>query len=109
VPHTEADPLLDPAANPERRALPGIVEVERLTLTTTGIEGTVLRYGLFYGPGTVSAERGDRPSVHVVAAARATVLAVDSAERGIFNVVDDREDVSNERARSVLGWDPDAR
>jgi len=109
APHVEADPLLDPVAYPEKRALPGIVEVERVTLTTPGIDGTVLRYGLFYGPGTVSEGRDDRPSVHVAAAARATFLALESAARGIFNVVDDGEDVSNERARSVLGWDPNAR
>lgn len=107
-PRTEADPLLDPAAS-GNRALPGILEVERLTLTTPGIEGTVLRYGFLYGPGTVSAEREDRPAVHVAAAARATALAVTSDARGIFNVVDDGEDVSNERARSVLGWDPNDR
>jgi nucleoside-diphosphate-sugar epimerase len=107
--HREDDPLLDPAANPTHRTLPGIIELERLALTTPGISGTVLRYGFFYGPGTVSAERADRPSVHVAAAARATALAVASAARGIFNVVDDGDDVSNERARSVLGWDPDGR
>lgn len=109
VPHAEDDPLLDPLANPHHRSLPGLLEVERLTLETPGIEGTVLRYGFFFGPGTVSEERGDRPSVHVVAAARATALAAESEARGIFNVVDDGEDVSNDRARTVLGWDPSAR
>ena len=108
VPHPEDDPLLDPAA-PGARALPGILAVERLTLETPGIEGTVLRYGFFYGPGAQTPEREDRPAVNVVAAARATALAVASDARGIFNVVDDAEDVSNERARSVLGWDPNAR
>ena len=105
-PRREDDPLLDPAANPNQRTLPGILELERLALTTPGIAGTVLRYGFFYGPGTVSAERKDRPSVHVSAAARATALAVSSRARGVFNVVDDGDGVSNDRARSVLGWDP---
>jgi len=105
VPHTEDDPLLDPAA-PDARALPGILAVERATLETPGIDGTVLRYGFFYGPGAQTPEREDRPAVHVAAAARATALAVASDARGIFNVVDDGEDVSNERARSMLGWDP---
>jgi nucleoside-diphosphate-sugar epimerase len=107
-PRTEADPLLDADA-PGTRALPGIVAVEHAALATPGIDGTVLRYGFFYGPGAQTPEREDRPAVHVVAAARATALAVGSAARGIFNVVDDGEDVSNERARSVLGWDPNAR
>jgi nucleoside-diphosphate-sugar epimerase len=107
VPHGEDDSLLDPAANPTHRGLPGILELERLTLLTPGIDGTVLRYGLLYGPGTVSAERADRPSVHVGAAARATVLALERGAGGVFNVVDDGEDVSNDRARAVLGWHPD--
>ncbi len=109
IPHREDDPLLDPAANPTHRGLPGILELERLTLTTPGINGTVLRYGLLYGPGTVSEERADRPSVHVRAATRATALALETGAGGIFNIVDDGDDVSNERARAVLGWDPAAR
>ena len=109
VPHREADPLLDPARHPAQRTLPGILAVERITLSTPRIDGTVLRYGLLYGPGTVSEERDDRPAVHVVAAARATALALVSGARGVFNVVDDGEDVSNERARTLLGWNPDDR
>jgi nucleoside-diphosphate-sugar epimerase len=106
VPHGEDDPLLDPVANPTQRGLPGILELERLTLATPGIDGTVLRYGFLYGPGTVSDERADRPSVHVRAAARATARALAKGAGGVFNVVDDGEDVSNDRARAVLGWDP---
>jgi len=109
VPHREADPLLDPAENPNQRTLPGILVLEHVALTPPGIDGTVLRYGLLYGPGTVSREREDRPAVHVIAAARATALAVDRGMLGVFNVVDDGEDVSNERARSELGWDPNDR
>lgn len=108
IPHTEDDPLLDPDA-PGARALPGIVAVERAALATPGVDGTILRYGFFYGPGAQTPERDDRPAVHVVAAARATALAVASDARGIFNIVDDGEDVSNGRARSGLGWDPNAR
>jgi nucleoside-diphosphate-sugar epimerase len=108
IQHTEDDPLLDPDA-PGARALPGILAVERATLATSGVDGTILRYGFFYGPGAQTPERNDRPAVHVVAAARATALAVASDARGIFNIVDDGEDVSNGRARSALGWDPNAR
>jgi nucleoside-diphosphate-sugar epimerase len=106
VPHTEVDPLRDPATDPENVVLPGVLELERLVLGTKGIEGTVLRYGFLYGPGTDSATRGDRPSVQVAAAARAAALAVAGPDAGIFNIVDDGEDVSNRRARQVLGWDP---
>ena len=109
LPHREDHALLDPAANANVGSLAGILAVERRTLATPGIAGTILRYGYFYGPGTKTARRENGPAVHVGAAARATALAVTSKARGIFNVVDDGEDVSNDRARSELGWDPNSR
>jgi len=70
----------------------------------------VLRYGFLYGPGTAHEERAAAPDprVHVIAAARAAVLAVEAWRPGIYNVVDDGASVSNRRAREVLGWTPDA-
>lgn len=72
------------------------------------IEGVILRYGLFYGPGTGSTEhmvalvrrrllpivRGDRsllPCIHIDDAASATVAALDRAPAGAsYDIVDDR-------------------
>jgi nucleoside-diphosphate-sugar epimerase len=109
LPHVEADPLRSPEDFPDDPVLPGILELERLVLRTAGFDGIVLRYGFLYGPGTVGQEPGDLPSVHVAAAARAALLAVDRGAAGSYNIVDDGSQVSGRRARSELGWDPDAR
>jgi hypothetical protein len=51
--------------------------------------GTVLRYGLFYGPGTwFENELPDNPRVHVDAAARRTIPYL-AGPRGIFTIVDE--------------------
>jgi nucleoside-diphosphate-sugar epimerase len=82
--------------------------LERATLETEGLEGVVLRYGFFYGPGTavdrdgstgeliakrkfpiVGAGTGLWSFVHVDDAADATVLALDRGAPGVYNVTDD--------------------
>lgn len=104
---TEDDPLDDSGAVP-RGAVAAIRELERLTTSTPGVEGTVLRYGVFYGPGTYYAADGEyadlvrrgqlplfgdgRGVASFVAlddAADATLNAVEAEATGIFNVVDD--------------------
>ncbi|MER7251221.1 NAD(P)-dependent oxidoreductase [Kribbella sp. NPDC000426] len=81
---------------------------EEKVLTTPGVEGIVLRYGFFYGPGTALGPDGDwanavragelpivgggdgrYPFIHVDDAVAATLLAVDHGETGIYNIVDD--------------------
>ena len=108
IPHREADPLRDPAESPDNPVIPGILELERLVLTTSGLEGVVLRYGLFYG-GDTGTDRDDQrePRVSVPAAARATVAAIERGAPGsVYNVVDDGPIVSNAAAREELGWTP---
>lgn len=100
-PVTEETPLQDGAT--------AIRTLEALTLETPGISGTVLRYGLLYGPGTGSDAPAGDITLHVEEAARAALLAARSAAAGIFNVVDDGGPVSNARAKSVLGWRPAGR
>ena len=108
LPHTEADPLIDPATDPEHVSLRGVVTLERLVTGTPGIDGLVLRYGSLYGPGTVSEDRPSGPtSVHVGAAARAAALAVTRGGPGVYNVVDEGGAVSAALARRTLGWDAD--
>jgi nucleoside-diphosphate-sugar epimerase len=98
LPHRESDPL-----SAEAQA---IATLERLVTTTPEIEGVVLRYGHFYGPGTWTPDpRGDTP-VHVDAAAYAALLAVTRGCGGIYNIAEDLGSVSIERARKGLGWDP---
>jgi 2-alkyl-3-oxoalkanoate reductase len=85
-----------------------IDEMERAVLGADGLEGLVLRYGWFYGPGTFYAEDGSMAHdvrkrrfpvigkgtglfsfVHVDDAASATVAAVERGAPGVYNVVDD--------------------
>jgi nucleoside-diphosphate-sugar epimerase len=108
IPHDESHPFRQPTTEPRDASLRGIIELERLTLGTPGIEGVVLRYGFFYGPGTAYelAAYAPEPRVGVEAAARATAAAVEHGPAGIYNVVDDNDRVSNARARDHLGWQP---
>jgi len=58
---------------------PATEELERLTTETPGLEGVVLRYGYFYGPGTYHPEPGDlppEPRVSIRRAAEQTVEAL---------------------------------
>ena len=105
---TEDDPL-DPDPPAElRRTLDAIRHLEAAVLSAEGIEGVVLRYGGFYGPGTsageggfmlddlrrrrfplVGAGTGVWSFVHIVDAATATVAAIERGAPGIYQVVDD--------------------
>ena len=78
--------------------------LERLTLDSPPLEGVVLRYGQLYGPGTWNTAQGGRVPVHVDAAARAALLAIDTPHRGVFNIAEEKGLVSAERARKLLGW-----
>jgi nucleoside-diphosphate-sugar epimerase len=83
----------------------GIAALEDLTLNTHGLDGVVLRYGHFYGPDTWSEHGTPAPSVHVDAAARAVVLALERRARGIFNIAEPNALICTDRATCTLGWD----
>jgi len=69
------------------------------------LDGIVLRYGQLYGPGTgTDAPTGASP-VHVDAAARAALLAIDRGARGVYNVAEPNPHVRTDKARNALGWD----
>lgn len=105
----ESDPL-DPSPPPQTRAsLAAIADLESQVLTSHDLKGVVLRYGFFYGPGTVIAPEGDIVErlrhrglpivgsgrgvwsfVHVADVATVTAQVVETpAAEGIYNVVDD--------------------
>jgi nucleoside-diphosphate-sugar epimerase len=105
---TEEDPLdPDPPAQ-LRRTLDAIRHLEAAMLGAEGIDGVVLRYGGFYGPGTsageggyvldelrrrrfpiVGAGTGVWSFIHIDDAAAATAAAVERGDPGIYQVVDD--------------------
>jgi 2-alkyl-3-oxoalkanoate reductase len=105
---TEEDPI-DPDPPPGlRTTLDAIRHLEAAVLGTEGIEGLVLRYGGFYGPGTSVGKGGSVTEdvrrrriplvgdaggvwsfVHIDDAARATVAAIERGEPGTYNIVDD--------------------
>jgi nucleoside-diphosphate-sugar epimerase len=83
-------------------------EMERSVVEADWLEGVVLRYGWFYGPGTYYGEDGSTTAdvrkrrfpvigkgeglfsfIHVDDAAAATVAAVEGGPPGVYNVVDD--------------------
>ena len=97
----------DPPAD-VRETLAAIRHLEAAVTGAEGMEGVVLRYGGFYGPGTSIDEGGAHVEmlhkrrfplggsgagvwslVHIDDAAAATVAAVEGGPPGIYNVVDD--------------------
>ena len=108
-PHDESDPLNSPAEEPWRSTMEGVVTLERLATTTSGLDGLVLRYGMFYGPGTGFETAPGKPAVHVDAAAQAAMLAIVRGAPGIYNVAENDGAVSIAGARRELAWDPSFR
>jgi len=108
-PHEESDPLNSPAEEPWLTTMAGVVTLERLATTTSGLDGLVLRYGMFYGPGTGFETAPGKPAVQVDAAAQAAMLAIERGAPGIYNVAEDDGAVSIAKARRALGWDPGFR
>jgi nucleoside-diphosphate-sugar epimerase len=101
---TESDPLDLSATGARKRAVDGVVALEKATLDLP--EGIVLRYGYLYGPGTwyVDTKRS-KPALHVDAAAWAALLAVSKGTHGIYNIAEDDGVVSSEKAKRDLGFD----
>ena len=115
---SEEDPLdPKPPAN-QRRSIQAIRHLEQAVIGADGIEGVVLRYGNFYGPGTGFALDGDLVKLvrerklpivgdgggvwsftHMDDAATATIAAIASAP-GVYNIVDDEP-------APVAEWLPD--
>jgi nucleoside-diphosphate-sugar epimerase len=105
----DEDAQLDPTpVSTMRETLAAIRHVEEGVTGTRDLEGIVLRYGGFYGPGSGLAEGGDQTElvrkrrfpligdgggvwsfIHLDDAAAATVAALERGAPGIYNVVDD--------------------
>jgi nucleoside-diphosphate-sugar epimerase len=106
-PVDEDQPLALEAPDPWGNAVRAVAELER-RVGGADLEGVVLRYGFFYGPGTSFAPDGQQaaevrarrlpligdgsgvwPMIHVDDAATAAAAALDGGAPGIYNVVDD--------------------
>ena len=105
---SEEDPLDRAPAREIRETVAAIRHLEEAVLGADWTEGIVLRYGMFYGPGTslalgsaqtelvrkrkfplVGDGGGVWSFIHVADAAEATVAAVEHGSRGVYNIVDD--------------------
>jgi nucleoside-diphosphate-sugar epimerase len=105
---SEEHPLDPTPARGMRETLAALRHLEQAVLGAEWTEGIVLRYGVFYGPGTTMAPGAEQfeivrrrkfplvgdgggvwSFIHVADAAEATVKAIERGERGIYNVVDD--------------------
>jgi nucleoside-diphosphate-sugar epimerase len=104
----EGDPLDPNPPIPARQTLAAIRELEAMVTHAVELEGIVLRYGFFYGPGTSLGAGGKQLDpirrrllpifgsgagiwsfVHICDAAEATRLAVERGKPGVYNIVDD--------------------
>jgi 2-alkyl-3-oxoalkanoate reductase len=107
---SETDPLDPTPPHAMREVLDAIRHVEDAVTGAEWVEGIVLRYGGFYGPGTslssdpradisqnirkrkfpvLGSGAGMWSFVHIADAASATVAAIERGSPGIYNVVDD--------------------
>jgi len=105
---TEDEPLMEDIPGNFGSGIRALHELEAMVLGAEGIEGVVLRYGIFYGPGTYYGDEGTTTAdvrrrrmpivgrgsgmfsfIHVDDAADATVAAVERGAPGVYNVVDD--------------------
>jgi len=105
---SEDDPLIAGGISDGRKTLDATVHLESAVLRETAVEGFVLRYGSFYGPGTslrpgawffesvrqrrvpiVGRGTGHWSFIHIDDAAAATVSAINATAVGIYNITDD--------------------
>ena len=108
-PHGEEDPLDLQADAPRRETVEAVAAHEAVTLGTPPLEGVVLRYGMFYGPGTGFGEAHGPCPLHVEAAAHAALLAAGKGRPGIYNIAEDNALMSVEKAKRELGFDASFR
>ena len=103
-PHGEEDSLLAETHPVYGETARAVASLERQVLGAS-VDGIVLRYGLFYGPGTGFEAPIAPGSVHIDAAAKAAELAISQATPGIYNVAEADGSVTSAKAIRLLGWD----
>ena len=108
-PYSDNAPLDLRPESPYAVVVEGVATLEELTTMSPPLEGVVLRYGQLYGPGTGRDEPTRPAPLHVDAAARAALLAIDRGKPGIFNIAEDDGFVSIAKALRELDFDPSFR
>lgn len=104
----ESDPLNTSAPGLAGRTVAAVMALEKEVLAVP--EGIILRYGFFYGPDTwFPAKPALQPAVHVDAAAQVALQAVSKGRPGIYNIAEDEPSLSSDKAKRLLGFDPDFR
>jgi nucleoside-diphosphate-sugar epimerase len=86
----------------------GVVSLEQQVLHAP-LEGIVLRFGKFYGPGTGFDTPTSGGPVHVDAAADATRRALTRGAPGIYNVAEQDGTIDSDKAAEGFGWRADFR
>jgi nucleoside-diphosphate-sugar epimerase len=126
--HDEDAPLQLDAPEQYRDNIAAVRDLEAATVATPGIEGLVLRYGFYYGPGTwydkdgtmgelirkrrypiIGDGAGRMSFVALDDAVAATVLALDRGAPGVYNITDDAPATPREwvpEAARLLGAKP---
>ncbi|MEU4453430.1 NAD(P)-dependent oxidoreductase [Nocardioides sp. NPDC023903] len=104
----ESSPMITDPGKEARGALAAIRHLEEAVTTASDLEGLVLRYGNFYGPGNAASREGAIGEllragkmpvvgggtgvwsfVHIDDVGAATAAAVERGAPGIYNIVDD--------------------
>jgi nucleoside-diphosphate-sugar epimerase len=107
APVTEGFPLYYDAPGGFDATVDAVDKHERSVLNSPGIDGIIMRYGYFYGPGTAYAPDGSLAQdirkrrfpivgngqgvfsfIHIEDAANATIVALERGAPGVYNIVD---------------------
>lgn len=108
MPYDEAAPLNIDASDRAGLTARGVASLEQQVLAAA-LDGIILRYGKFYGPGTGFEQPASGGPVHVDAAADAARRAVTRGASGIYNIAEEDGTVSSRKAARDLGWRADFR
>lgn len=104
LPYREDSPLNTDAPGRAGINARGVASLEKQVLQSP-LEGIVLRYGRFYGPGTGREYPLSGGALHVEAAADAARRALVCGNKGIYNIAEADGTVSCRKAADDLGWE----
>jgi nucleoside-diphosphate-sugar epimerase len=104
LPYDEDSPLNTNSTDRAGVTARGVASLEQQVLRAP-LQGIVLRYGKFYGPGTGFDHAPIGGAVHVDAAADAARRALILGAKGIYNIAETDGTISSVKAANELGWE----